>query len=66
MVDFIGKVKNKAGDVEKILKEKDRHGKKFISFYGTLCSLKLFSYNLSASKIKFLTCFNEINHNFNN
>lgn len=30
--DFIGKVKNKAGDVEKILKEKDKHGKIYI--YG--------------------------------
>lgn len=26
MKDFIGKVKNKAGDVEKILKDKDKHG----------------------------------------
>lgn len=24
--EFFGKVKNKAGDVEKILKEKDKHG----------------------------------------
>lgn len=34
--DFLGKVKNKAGDVEKILKEKDKHGnertKNFFSF----------------------------------
>lgn len=28
--DFLGKVKNKAGDVEKILKEKDKHGKKMV------------------------------------
>lgn len=25
-VEFFGKVKNKAGDMEKILKEKDKHG----------------------------------------
>lgn len=25
-VDFFGRVKDKAGDVERILKEKDRHG----------------------------------------
>lgn len=24
--DFFGRVKNKAGDMEKILKEKDKHG----------------------------------------
>lgn len=29
-VDFFGRVKDKAGDVERILKEKDRHG---IVFY---------------------------------
>lgn len=26
IVDFFGRVKDKAGDVERILKEKDRHG----------------------------------------
>lgn len=25
-IDFFGRVKDKAGDVERILKEKDRHG----------------------------------------
>lgn len=34
--DFLGKVKNKAGDVEKILKEKDKHGKnkKFFIYHS--------------------------------
>jgi len=31
--DFLGKVKNKAGDVEKILKEKDKHGGLCCRFY---------------------------------
>lgn len=26
ILDFFGRVKDKAGDVERILKEKDRHG----------------------------------------
>lgn len=30
--DFFGRVKNKAGDMEKILKEKDKHGLLINSF----------------------------------
>lgn len=29
-IDFFGKVKDKAGDMERILKEKDKHGKTYI------------------------------------
>lgn len=28
-IDFFGKVKDKAGDMERILKEKDKHGKTY-------------------------------------
>lgn len=28
-IDFFGKVKDKAGDMERILKEKDKHGKAY-------------------------------------
>lgn len=44
--DFLGRVKNKAGDVEKILKEKDKHGlcqiylfyeEKYDFFYSCFC-----------------------------
>jgi len=32
-IDFFGRVKDKAGDVERILKEKDRHGTVFYYCY---------------------------------
>lgn len=39
-IDFFGRVKDKAGDVERILKEKDRHG---IVFYYCYCFAILFT-----------------------
>lgn len=43
--DFLGKVKNKAGDVEKILKEKDKHGKvAIIQFSLSSDFAKLYSF----------------------
>lgn len=43
-IDFFGRVKDKAGDVERILKEKDRHGTVFIS---AICFTILFTYENS-------------------
>lgn len=41
-VDFFGRVKDKAGDVERILKEKDRHG--IVFFYCYLFLAVLFTH----------------------
>lgn len=47
-VDFFGRVKDKAGDVERILKEKDRHGTVFYYRYlfckSSLCVSADFSF----------------------
>lgn len=35
LLDFLGRMKHKAGDVEKRLKEKDTHGKRVV--LGSVC-----------------------------
>jgi hypothetical protein len=44
--DFLGKVKNKAGDVEKILKEKDKHGNERAKTFISLMRSRVFLLSL--------------------
>jgi len=44
VADFFGRVKDKAGDLERTLKEKDRHGTKLALFTLLICFYPCINY----------------------